>query len=854
MRLRGAQASPPAIQATPIKTVRTATPHLPSAKHASPIAPQPPIVESKQKLAQLRELKQLLDDPTKTQRDLIAKYEKLVPSLKATLSELVWICHYKPNELGFGDRILYNDMRTLSKIQNQDHVDCITQLISHYSNKVQASELAVEIHRFILAAGQIANDKKALLHLFNGLSDKAKNDLRYKVWYNHGGDKNPHFGTEDYGAKKITENVSVLWENFLGTSSSLPSAYLRELEKKENYSDKNLLENLSAVYNLDKVFNTSAALLENKQDLIASLPQHLRTAFVTAELSGVASIGGLASALDGLVRGLGEDDSRVIMPLYENGPIKDLIMNNLVETDYEINVHGKNLKILKPNKQTRENELKGVHVYFIADPTLFYVPKKGDGTAGNFYEGEYDQTRHRWAVFQKAAADLCYKFSKKRSPFELVHVHDAQAALVPKFLKEAHLEEWKRGETPATVFTYHNNQEAMEYQGEKNTALLASLGLPKQGMNSFIEGLHDAEIITTVSPQFAKESQWEHSDFGKGMHRAVRQVAKEGKLFGITNGNSNNWNPAKSKQLQEWVSVLPATLGTQPDLRFGPHMTDRQLADQMVAIQRELCAYLKGLGPNNPAYADLDPEKPIVFYVGRYDSSQKGVEKLQLIMEETLAKGGQFVCIGAEPDPTAKETLKEMKKSALQKKNKGVLILEDRKENGAFIYQGVFGDLLRAACTLAVFPSKFEPCGLVQGELLKYGKKVMATKTGGFIDTLQTEGPDANAYLFERKSHWGSKHHPSHEQNEAIKLTLHKALEEAKLQQSALYHGSDLAKSKYTSQMRKIMEDAIASTWETTPDNNSLSAIRLYELAYAEAFQRRKKRNEIPANLNILQV
>jgi len=362
-------------------------------------------------------------------------------------------------------------------------------------------------------------------------------------------------------------------------------------------------------------------------------------------------------------------------------------------------------------------------------------------------------------------------------------------------------------------------------------------------MNSFIEGLTSADIVTTVSKTYGKEAQLRNGEFGNGMHDHVKLAAFNKKLYGIVNGNSNGFNPAKDPILQNWTSVLPETHGQKVDLRFGPHLSNEELAEQTKKIQRELCAYLKQLDPTNPAYANLDPEKPIVMYLGRYDISQKGVDKFKLIMEETLANGGQFICVGTEPDDESKAILHKMKEIAKQRNHQGVLILEDRKVDGQYVYQGVFGSLLRGGCTHAIFPSIYEPCGLVQGEFNRFKKKVIAPDTGGFPDTLKKEGPDANAYLFKRCDVWYSQ-----EQDEAIKETLRTAIAQAVQEQRILYHGTPQERAPQMEHERRIMQNAIKSTWETTPDG-SLSAIRLLELVYAKGFQTLRNRGKIFADL-----
>jgi len=214
-----------------------------------------------------------------------------------------------------------------------------------------------------------------------------------------------------------------------------------------------------------------------------------------------------------------------------------------------------------------------------------------------------------------------------------VHVHDAQTALVPKFLATRHPEEWKQGATPATMFTFHNNHNhAGAYDYREAIEILQQQGLrdlPPTGVNSFIEGLYDADVTTTVSEHFGKEAQT--PIFGNGMHPSVKKTALRNRLFAITNGNSNGWDPTKDEQLRTWVSVQGANCGRAPDLRFGPNSPD--LVEKIKTCQLELCAYLKSLPFDHDAYADLDPTKPIITYVGRFDFNQKGVNEFFFIME-----------------------------------------------------------------------------------------------------------------------------------------------------------------------------------------------------------------------------
>lgn len=790
-------------------------------------------VKNVQRYNYLRDLKVMLQDPNRSGDSIGSKYAAASPKLKENLKEVrellckvIAVCSYKSQaDVNFGEDVLNKDPQWLAKSKNTNGVSVIDQMVSHYAAKIQFSRMEKEISEL---ARTESHYPQRTLDVFNSMSDKVKEDLRCRVWHHHGGKSDPHFGGWGYGTRTIDANAHCLFHKVSHNGPSILKEYQLELQDKCKNANAKLLAGLERVKAIpQQPVDVSTKPLEQEPGLINALPENLRVAVVTAEFEP-AGLGGLKPAVSGMVRAFGANDTRVIMPLYTNGPISEDLIKQMKETDHQILVDGHRVRVMKA-------KINGVRCYFI-DHSVFWIPKKADGvSSGNFYEGDYDHIRYRWAVFQKAAADLCYNFSKKRNPVQLVHCHDSQTALVPKFLKEHHPQEWAQGKTPVVHFTYHNNAEPMAYESDSSTHTLERMGLPRKPLNSFIEALEIADVKSTVSEQFGKESQMPQADFGNGLHDFVKKAALEKNLFGVVNGNTISFDPRKDTQLQNWTSVLPGTKDTKVDLRFGPNSTAEELAQKTVQTQRELCAYLKSLDPNDPAYADLDPEKPIFMYLGRYDTRQKGINKLRLIMEEVINSGAQFVCVGLEPDDEAKHILWEMKEYAKARGNKGVLILEDSKVGKDLKYQGVFGMLLRSIA-FPVFPSRYEPCGLVQGEFNCYGRIPLATATGGFVDTLQTEGPNRNGYLFKRLDNWDSQ-----EQDEEIKTTLRQALGESFAIQNALYSGDMEAARPHMERAKQIMKNALNSTWEKTPDG-SLSAVRKRCLIDAKGFQNLKLR------------
>ncbi len=448
------------------------------------------------------------------------------------------------------------------------------------------------------------------------------------------------------------------------------------------------------------------------------------------------------------------------MPLYRGLINKELHMQEQMTKDgglnkpkYEIFIKGERVKVLKA-------KIGDVRCYFIDIPTLF-----SNGSIYKDLKTDLHGELKRWAQFQKAAADLAYLFNKKtkKHPGSIVHVHDSQTALVPKFLKHQHIDEWKKGETPATVFTFHNNLCHTAYEGkdEKSVAILKELGLPRQGANSFIEGLKDSEVVTTVSKKFGMEAQdpnfkiteheWNDPVLKAGLHTHVKQAAWEGKLVGVPNGNNlENWDCSTDPVLKKWVSICPETMGRTLDLTFNPNLTNQEMAEKIIAIRREFCAVLKSFPKENVGidspYVELDPTKPILTILNRFDHFQKGTNFYEAAMDEVLAQGGQILVVGTNPTEEARAVLSRMQQRANALGNKGVLVLIDKKVEGGLYFQQVLklGPMIRAMTDYLVALSVFEPFGLMPKEFAGFwGKKAIASQTGGFADTLNAK----NAYL-----------------------------------------------------------------------------------------------------------
>ncbi len=291
---------------------------------------------------------------------------------------------------------------------------------------------------------------------------------------------------------------------------------------------------------------------------------------------------------------------------------------------------------------------------------------------------------------------------------DIVHCHDWTAGLVPFFLKE-------HGYQAKTIFTIHN----LAYQGDfsRYDAVLSGDRLPddafcgragSERLNMLRAGITEADIITTVSPTYAKEITT--PELGCGMDEILRR--RSDKLFGIINGlDTGVWNASK-------------------DHLFPEHYTYKDLSgkrDLKARIQKE-----NGL--------EVDPDIPLFAMISRI-ADQKGYAELlggtAPALQEILKRHVQFIIIGTG-DKHYEEKLLEL---AETHDNLSVRIAFSNKvahetEGGADFF---------------LMPSRYEPCGLNQMYSLTYGTLPVAHRTGGLADTIIdiTEDPEkGTGFLF----------------------------------------------------------------------------------------------------------
>ena len=417
------------------------------------------------------------------------------------------------------------------------------------------------------------------------------------------------------------------------------------------------------------------------------MPGGLRIAFVTSEMAPYAKTGGLADVAAALPKALARlgHAVTVFLPRYQSIPFPpgDLIGSVFVPVD---GVH-------RSAAYYALTVGEGQRVVFVDHPAFYDRPHLY--SVGN---DDYDDNRLRFAFLARAALE--YYRSRSERP-DVFHCHDWQTGLVPVYLKALYWHDPTLGRTPS-VFTIHNHA----YQGNFPGETLGVLGLPSHLGTEQALGLHGgvsylkggivfSEVVTAVSPQYAREIQG--AELGYGLEGALRSRSPD--LVGILNGvDYDEWDP-----------------------RVDSHIVRRYSADDLTgkaACKADL-QRIFGL--------PLEPDLPLVGVVSRL-VAQKGLDLVAGARADLLARPLRMVVLGTG-DRGVQEGFEALAASA-----------PDRFA-AHFVYDNGLAHKIEAGCDMFLMPSRYEPCGLSQMYSLRYGTVPVVRATGGLVDTVEPYDP-----------------------------------------------------------------------------------------------------------------
>ena len=338
----------------------------------------------------------------------------------------------------------------------------------------------------------------------------------------------------------------------------------------------------------------------------------------------------------------------------------------------------------------------GARALLIDCPELY--DRDGPYGVGNT---DFPDNPRRFGMLVRSALEFVARHGPGPS---VVHGHDWQAGLAPVYLKTRFAAHPIIGGTPS-VFTIHN----LAYQGLFEPDWLPRLDLPWAlltpsqlefwGRISFLKGgINNADIVTTVSRQYAEEIQT--PELGFGFDGILRARASD--LVGILNGiDVERWDPLRDP-------VLPA-----------PFSAD-DLAGKAMAKREVLARYR--LPTDETVMA-----RPLVSMISRM-VDQKGFDLIASVVDELLELEATFVVLGTG------ESRYEDLWTRLAKEH------PDRV--GVRIgFDDALAHLVEAGADIFLMPSRFEPCGLNQMYSLRYGTIPVVRAVGGLADTVRDHMP-----------------------------------------------------------------------------------------------------------------
>lgn len=433
--------------------------------------------------------------------------------------------------------------------------------------------------------------------------------------------------------------------------------------------------------------------------------QALKILFVASEAAPFVKVGGLGEVMNSLPRALRKlgHDARVLTPKYatidvEKFPLETELNNIKVESG-DRDPFG----ILVSNVLRFKGEDGGIN-YFLEN--MEYYEKRA-----NVYG--YSDDTIRWVLLSKSALEFIKKSEWKP---DLIVASDWQAGFIPNLVHTDYKDDPILSKIPV-VFSIHN----LKFQGmfdprftsemdyDAGQAPISDFFDPRTNkLSGMRRGIMYADVINTVSPTYAREILTE--EFGEGLDKLLNE--RKSRLFGILNGiNMESLNPETDKDLT---------------VNYSAKSIERR-AENQVTLQKQF-----GLPSDKNAF--------VIGMVSRIDN-QKGFDLVTQMMGPLMENiNFQFIIVG-EGDAGYRTYFENLKEK-----------YPDRIGTH-FAYDARLPRLIFGGADAVLIPSKYEPCGLVQMEAMRYGCIPIVRKVGGLADSVDDFTPEkeeGTGFVFEK--------------------------------------------------------------------------------------------------------
>lgn len=433
-------------------------------------------------------------------------------------------------------------------------------------------------------------------------------------------------------------------------------------------------------------------IIKALEDLIVdtdSTGKQLKILIVGTECSPFSSAGGVSSVIAYLSKEISNlnHDIRVFTPRF----------GFIDEEKYDLKLVYRGLKVptgeettpyLVCNVKQATMPNTNVTVYFLENEE--YYEKRA-----NVYNYSDDPTR--WALLSRGALEF---IRTKIFVPDVIHANDWHTGIISNYIENEYKKDPVIGDI-ASIFTIHNLSIQGMYLDHMNTSELDSDDgrsdisdffnerLNKQ--NFMRRGILYSDIVNTVSHQYAKEVLT--PEYGEGLDKLLLEL--KGKFFGIVNGiDYEEFNPQTDKLLKQ---------------NYDVNSLNKRITNKL-ALQKEF---------------DLPINKDVILFgfVGRLDY-QKGVDLIIHTIKKALQDYDlQFVQVGGG-DAGLVRMLEDLKN------------LYPDKVGIHPYFNTSLPRLMFGGSDCILYPSRFEPCGVVQLEAMRYGAIPVVRRVGGLADTV----------------------------------------------------------------------------------------------------------------------
>jgi len=417
----------------------------------------------------------------------------------------------------------------------------------------------------------------------------------------------------------------------------------------------------------------------------------MRILFASSEVIPFSKTGGLADVAASLPKALAHagHEVSVITPYYPQERPRWSGNINLESTGQTVEVWIADRRVTASILRTTLPGSAAV-VYLLDQPAYYDRP----GLYLERHDREYRDNAERFIFFSRAVIEAARLLNLQP---DIIHANDWQTGLIPALVKAeaSRLPEFSR---TATVYTIHN----LAFQGQFWHWDMLLTGLDWQyfnwrqmeyfgQLNLMKTGIVFADIVTTVSPTYAREIQT--PEFGCGLNGVL--TSRRDDLVGILNGvDTEVWNPATDPLIAERYRSATAAQGKPVCKAF---------------LQQRL-----GL----PVRIDV----PLFALISRL-TPQKGLDLICDCAEELAALDLHAVFLG-----TGEARFEQKLQSLAQRFPQKIAV--------TIGYDEPLSHQIEAGADVFLMPSQYEPCGLNQMYSLTYGTVPIVRSVGGLADSV----------------------------------------------------------------------------------------------------------------------